>query len=143
MIKVIVMKQFLKAIQIAVVMAVQIIFLDRDTTFKSLLLKNSTFTKNAVFSLHFHCNYLQCVHYDNSWGKANLCLSKLNSMFHHLPSVGPKQLCPLAHLGYTAMRVLRSKRLKQKLLKGKDSATIMGWSSTNWLGPIKNNTKTK
>ena len=23
--------------------------------------KNCTFTKNAVFSLHFHCNYLQCI----------------------------------------------------------------------------------
>ena len=26
---------------------------------------------------------------------------KLTSVFHHLPSVGPKQLCALAHLGCT------------------------------------------
>ena len=26
---------------------------------------------------------------------------KLASVFHHLPSVGPKQLCALAYLGYT------------------------------------------
>ena len=28
-------------------------------------------------------------------------VSKLTSVFHHLPSVGPKQLCALAYLGCT------------------------------------------
>ena len=32
-------------------------------------------------------------------GKAELRILKLASVFHHLPSVGPKQLCALAHLG--------------------------------------------
>ena len=32
-------------------------------------------------------------------GEAELCISKLTSAFHHLPSVSPKQLCALAHLG--------------------------------------------
>ena len=34
-------------------------------------------------------------------GKAKLQTSKLTSVFHHLPSVTPKQLCALAHLGCT------------------------------------------
>ena len=35
------------------------------------------------------------------WGKAKLCILQLTLVFHHLPSVGPKQLCALAHLGCT------------------------------------------
>ena len=35
------------------------------------------------------------------WGEAKLCLLELTSVFHHLPSVGPKQLYALAHLGCT------------------------------------------
>ena len=29
-------------------------------------------------------------------GEAELCILELTSVFHHLPSVGPKQLCLLA-----------------------------------------------
>ena len=34
-------------------------------------------------------------------GKDKLHISKLNVVFHHLPSVGSKQLGALAHLGFT------------------------------------------
>ena len=34
-------------------------------------------------------------------GKAKLRLPKITSVFHHLPSIGPKQLFVLAHLGCT------------------------------------------
>ena len=34
-------------------------------------------------------------------GKAKLCILELTSVFHHLSSVGPKQLCALAHIGCT------------------------------------------
>ena len=34
-------------------------------------------------------------------GEAELCISKLASLFHYLPCVGPKQLCALAHIGCT------------------------------------------
>ena len=34
-------------------------------------------------------------------GKAKLRILELTSVFHHLPSVSPKQLCALAHLGCT------------------------------------------
>ena len=34
-------------------------------------------------------------------GKAELRILELTSVFHHLPSVDPKQMCALAHLGYT------------------------------------------
>ena len=34
-------------------------------------------------------------------GKAKLRILKLASVFDHLSSVGPKQLCALAHLGCT------------------------------------------
>ena len=34
-------------------------------------------------------------------GQAELQILELTSVFHHLPSVGPKQLCALAHLGCT------------------------------------------
>ena len=34
-------------------------------------------------------------------GKAKLHVLKPTSVFHHIPSVGPKQLCVLAHLGCT------------------------------------------
>jgi len=41
--------------------------------------------------------------------KAKLTLSKLTSVFVHLPSgVSPKQLCALAHLGCTAKQVFPS-----------------------------------
>ena len=34
-------------------------------------------------------------------GEAELRILELTSVLHHLPSVGPKQLCALAHLGCT------------------------------------------
>ena len=34
-------------------------------------------------------------------GKAELRILELTSLFHHLPSVSPKQLCALAHLRCT------------------------------------------
>ena len=34
-------------------------------------------------------------------GKAELHILELTLVFHHLPSVSPKQLCALAHLGFT------------------------------------------
>ena len=34
-------------------------------------------------------------------GEAKLLKLELTSVFHHFPSVGPKQLCALAHLGCT------------------------------------------
>ena len=40
--------------------------------------------------------------YNIEQGEAELRISKLTSVLHHLPSsVGPKQLCALAHLGCT------------------------------------------
>ena len=33
--------------------------------------------------------------------RSRAALIKLTSVFHHFPSVGPKQLCALAHLGLT------------------------------------------
>ena len=33
-------------------------------------------------------------------GEAELLISKLTSVLHHLPSVGPKQFCALEHLGF-------------------------------------------
>ena len=41
------------------------------------------------------------IHYDIKREEAKLRILKLASAFHHLPSVGPKQLCALAHLGCT------------------------------------------
>ena len=34
-------------------------------------------------------------------GKAELCILELTQVFHHFPSIGPKQLCALAPLEYT------------------------------------------
>ena len=44
---------------------------------------------------------LSYIHYDIRREEAKLCILKITSVFHHLPSVGPKQLCALAHLGCT------------------------------------------
>ena len=41
------------------------------------------------------------VHYIIRQGEAKLHILELTSVFHHLPSVSPKQLCALAHLGCT------------------------------------------
>ena len=41
------------------------------------------------------------VHFDIRREEAKLRILKLTSVFHHLPSFGPKQLCALAHLGCT------------------------------------------
>ena len=41
------------------------------------------------------------IHFDIRREEANLHILKLASVFHHLPSFGPKQLCALAHLGCT------------------------------------------
>ena len=41
------------------------------------------------------------IHFDIRREEAKLRILKLASVFHHLPSVGPKQLCALAHLGCT------------------------------------------
>jgi len=34
-------------------------------------------------------------------GKGKLHILELTQVFHHLPRIGPKQLCALAHLGCT------------------------------------------
>ena len=44
---------------------------------------------------------LSYIHYDIRREEAKLRILKIASVFHHLPSVGPKQLCALAHLGCT------------------------------------------
>ena len=44
---------------------------------------------------------LRYVNYNIRQGKAKPQILKLNAVFYHLPSVGPKQLCALAHLGGT------------------------------------------
>ena len=41
------------------------------------------------------------VQYIIKQGEAKLCIVELTSVFHYLPSVDPKQLCALAHLGCT------------------------------------------
>ena len=41
------------------------------------------------------------IHHIIRQGKAELRISDPISVFHHLPSVGPKQLCALAQLGCT------------------------------------------
>ena len=48
-------------------------------------------------------------HYIIGQGKAKLRISVLISVFHHLPSIGPNQLCALALLGSTseAHRILK------------------------------------
>ena len=38
------------------------------------------------------------MHYNLGRGQAKLHVLKLTSVFHHLPSVGPEQLCAIAHL---------------------------------------------
>ena len=44
---------------------------------------------------------LSYIHYNIRREEAKQRILKLASVFHHLPSVGPKQLCALAHLGCT------------------------------------------
>ena len=44
---------------------------------------------------------LSYVYYVIRQGEAKLHISKLTSVFHHHPNVSSKQLCALAHLGYT------------------------------------------
>ena len=44
---------------------------------------------------------LSYIHYDIRREEAKLRILEIASVFHHLPSVGPKQLCALAHLGCT------------------------------------------
>ena len=41
------------------------------------------------------------VRYDIVQGGPKPCILKLKSVFHHFSSVGPKQLCLLAYLGFT------------------------------------------
>ena len=41
------------------------------------------------------------VQYIIRWGEAKLHILELTPVFHHLPSVSPKQLCTLAHLECT------------------------------------------
>ena len=41
------------------------------------------------------------VHFIIMGGEAKVCISKLTSVFHCLPIVGPKHLCMLVHLGCT------------------------------------------
>ena len=41
------------------------------------------------------------IHYNIRREEAKLHILKLATVFHHLSSVGPKQLCALAHLGCT------------------------------------------
>ena len=47
------------------------------------------------------CEKPSYIHYDIRREEAKQRLLKLASVFYHLPSVGPKQLCALAHLGCT------------------------------------------
>ena len=44
---------------------------------------------------------LSYIHHNIRQDETKLLISKLNSVFHHLSSVGPKLLCALAHLGCT------------------------------------------
>ena len=44
---------------------------------------------------------LSNVQYIIRQGEATLCILELTSVFHHFPSVGPKQLYALVHLGRT------------------------------------------
>ena len=44
---------------------------------------------------------LSYIHYEIRREEAKLRMIKLTSVFHHLPSFGPKQFCELAHLGCT------------------------------------------
>ena len=44
---------------------------------------------------------LSYVHYIIKQNEAKLYILELTSVFHHIPSVGPKQLCGVAHLGCT------------------------------------------
>ena len=44
---------------------------------------------------------LSYVQYIIMQGEAELRILELTSVFHHLPNVGPKQLCALAHLECT------------------------------------------
>ena len=39
--------------------------------------------------------------FSSKHSEANIRMLKLTSVFHHLPRVGPKQLCALAHLKST------------------------------------------
>ena len=41
------------------------------------------------------------LHYIIRQGEAKVRVLELASVFHHLPSVGPKQLCDLSQLGCT------------------------------------------
>ena len=51
---------------------------------------------------------LSYVNYLIKQGEAELHLLELISVFHHLLSVSPKQLCTLAHLGCTREAVVPS-----------------------------------
>ena len=50
-------------------------------------------------------------------GEAELHILKLNTVFHQLPSVSPKQLCTLVHLGYTTKQILPITYIYQNSLK--------------------------
>ena len=52
------------------------------------------------------------VHYIIWQGEAELHILELTSVFHHLSSVGTKQLCALAHLGCTQQRVSKNEQKK-------------------------------
>ena len=54
---------------------------------------------------------LNYIHYIIRRGEAELRILELTSVFHHLPSVGPKQLFVLAHLA-PMKRVLPSRLIK-------------------------------
>ena len=43
---------------------------------------------------------LSYIYEDVMRGEAKLCLSMLTPVFHHLPRIGPKQLCVSSQLGY-------------------------------------------
>ena len=49
---------------------------------------------------------LSHVQYIDRQGEAELHISELTSVFHHLLSIGPKQLCALAHLDVPTKRVI-------------------------------------
>lgn len=60
---------------------------------------------------------LSSEHYNINQGEANLRILKLTSMFYHLPRVGSKQLCALAHLGYTREVGTSQQYIKEPLMK--------------------------
>ena len=83
-----------------------------------------------------------------SWAMYNILLGEVkpsciyqNSLqcFHHLPSVGPKQLCALAHLGCTRkagifyyVRIMAKKSVTSNIFFINDNILIIIFERKNW-----------